>query len=210
MAYVYIYLDPTRNGGFEFAGSGLTLKCNFEPFYVGKGNGNRLNFHFKRGSKNPLLSRRLEDLKMLDCSPRIKKIRSGLTDKDALCLEARLVSCIGRRSEGSGPLLNLTDGGDQPPPAKAGTRSKVIKKMWKNPDTRKKLSEARKKMWAEMSPEDKAARLANMQKAQKKSYNRPEKKKELSEHMKKQWQDPIFSQKARHAVAEANKVYARR
>jgi hypothetical protein len=39
------------------------------------------------------------------------RVADGLTEKEALALEIRLIAEIGREDLGRGPLLNLTDGG---------------------------------------------------------------------------------------------------
>lgn len=44
--YVYIYFDPSKKGQFIYD----NLKFNFEPFYIGKGTGNRYKCHLD--SKN--------------------------------------------------------------------------------------------------------------------------------------------------------------
>jgi hypothetical protein len=41
--YVYIYLDPRKKGFYKYG----KLNFQFQPFYIGKGNGNRMYDHLK-------------------------------------------------------------------------------------------------------------------------------------------------------------------
>jgi hypothetical protein len=89
--YVYIYHDK-----------GL-------PIYVGKGKGQRASWHFhsnKAHLGNILRKRSREGVTLL---PQIIQCKS---DADSIELEIFLISEIGRKDLGKGPLLNLTDGGD--------------------------------------------------------------------------------------------------
>lgn len=47
--YNYIYLDPRKSGRYTY--EGLNFSLLFEPFYVGKGSGNRSEFHVKYAVK---------------------------------------------------------------------------------------------------------------------------------------------------------------
>ena len=93
--YVYIYFDPSRD---------------MEPFYVGKGKGNRSSFHLKRNDRSLIVSR-IKHLKSLSISPVIER-HEHLNEREALDLEMRLIALIGRKDLGLGPLCNMTDGGD--------------------------------------------------------------------------------------------------
>ncbi len=82
--YVYLYVDPSTN----------------TPFYVGKGTGDRLLAHHgvegscDKGSK-------LDELRALGVQPRIVVVRHGMTESEALAVEAVLIDHIG--------LSNLTN-----------------------------------------------------------------------------------------------------
>lgn len=92
--YVYIYYDPLFDN---------------EPMYVGKGKGNRFASHLKRVDCHPF-TERLAVLEMRGVKPKIG-IYAGMTESAAFQLEAELVSEIGRRNVGTGPLYNLIPGG---------------------------------------------------------------------------------------------------
>ncbi len=42
--YVYVFLDPRKPGKWEYNG----IIFDFQPFYVGKGKGRRINSHFDK------------------------------------------------------------------------------------------------------------------------------------------------------------------
>lgn len=96
-SYVYLLVDPRNN----------------QPFYVGKGRGNRCRFHLneakyysKRKSKKLNKIRKLFSLGM---EPTIIKVEENVTDSEAIDLEVLLIAEM--RDIGI-PLTNMTDGGD--------------------------------------------------------------------------------------------------
>lgn len=95
--YVYIYKDPII----------------FEPFYVGKGcNGRYRDISARKYNKhlyNKIQKYRRQGYFIKDITFFEQK---NLFERDALSLEIELIRKIGRRDLGTGPLLNLTDGGD--------------------------------------------------------------------------------------------------
>jgi hypothetical protein len=96
--YTYIYFDPSRD---------------FEPFYVGKGNGRRYKRHLTRKDMHPM-THRIQKMLKENIEPIIKIIECS-TDENALNLESALIRIFGRKDLNKGPLLNLTDGGENPP-----------------------------------------------------------------------------------------------
>lgn len=89
MYYVYVYKD--QNG---------------QPYYIGKGKGNRA---WKHGSN---------DLVPSPANQYIEIFKKNLPEREALDLEIDLISKFGRLDEGTGYLQNRTSGGDNPPSQK--------------------------------------------------------------------------------------------
>lgn len=99
------------------------------PCYVGKGHGRRADHH-RRFTKN----RHLRNLFAKYGDLPIARVREHLTDAEACSTEIALIAAIGRRDLGTGPLINLTIGGD-------GAAGHI-----KTLETRAKLSASRKGM----------------------------------------------------------------
>lgn len=95
--YVYILLDGE------------------EPFYVGKGSGTRMYDHFRKAKRTKQRSPVLDKIRSMILGNReityLKKFESNL-EVEALGEEIKLISELGRRDLKTGPLLNLTDGGE--------------------------------------------------------------------------------------------------
>lgn len=106
--YNYIYMDPTKPGIYPVKGLNIILK--FEPFYVGKGTGNRLNKHLC-GHSGRFMKDKIMSLKEKKINPIIYKLNNNISNSEAYENEKYLVKAIGRRDLGLGTLVNLTDGG---------------------------------------------------------------------------------------------------
>jgi hypothetical protein len=78
-SYVYMYIDP-RNG---------------EPFYIGKGYGDRLFSHLDDKSDHKKVSRILE-IQQNNKEPIIDILRYGLSDSEAALVEASAIDLIGK------------------------------------------------------------------------------------------------------------------
>lgn len=96
-SYVYMLVDPRNN----------------QPFYVGKGRGNRCRFHLDEAKyytkrKSPKLNK-IRKLFSLGMEPVIVKVEENVTDAQAIDLEVLLIAEM--RDIGI-PLTNMTDGGD--------------------------------------------------------------------------------------------------
>ncbi|MGD0019956.1 MAG: hypothetical protein ABSD62_11935 [Candidatus Limnocylindrales bacterium] len=87
-SYVYVYIDP-RNG---------------QPFYVGKGKGNRLFSHLDDQTESEKV-RRIAELRAAGLEPQIDVLRYGLSDPEAGLVEAAAIDLIGRP-----PLTNIMAG----------------------------------------------------------------------------------------------------
>jgi hypothetical protein len=83
------------------------------PFYVGKGMGNRIDAHEKSTDTSNWLKNEIieQTWVMLNEVPKVI-VRDQLPESDAFALEIMLISAIGRLDLGTGPLTNMTVGGD--------------------------------------------------------------------------------------------------
>ena len=108
--YNYIYLDPTKPMEYKIKGLDIILK--YEPFYVGKGTGKRLNDH-KYGHSGKFMKSKLKSLKDKNIIPIILKINDNINEIEAYENEKFLIKSIGRRDLNKGTLVNLTDGGKE-------------------------------------------------------------------------------------------------
>jgi hypothetical protein len=117
-SYTYIYLDPRKPGKYQYPGANISFL--FEPFYIGKGTKFRAYMHL---SESHLLSdkNKLKTNKIRKIIKMHKDIRSFVliifkdSPADAISTEIELISKIGRINVETGPLTNLTLGGDTQP-----------------------------------------------------------------------------------------------
>ncbi len=108
--YTYIYLNPEQPGHFTYSG----VSFLFEPFYVGKGTGDRKFVHLTRDIKyesNKLKANKIAKLKKKFNLRDYIVVIDADSEESAFELEKRLVDEIGRRDLGTGPLCNLMEGG---------------------------------------------------------------------------------------------------
>jgi hypothetical protein len=88
---------------------------NGEPFYVGKGKGNRLNHHAMFAKASSHYNKHVEHIyhkaKRLGLTVPAIIIRNDLDETQAFEIEMVLIRALGRLKD-DGPLANLTDGGE--------------------------------------------------------------------------------------------------
>lgn len=114
--YTYAYLDPRKPGSYQY--SNVDHIFAFEPFYIGKGKETRFKRHLNRSQleagNNPHKERTLKKLIKLGYNPLnyVVIIRTDMDEVGAVKNEMTLIANIGRWNLGTGPLTNLTEGGE--------------------------------------------------------------------------------------------------
>jgi uncharacterized protein len=78
--YVYVYIDP-RDG---------------EPFYVGRGKGNRLFTHLSEQSEAAKVAR-INKIRASNAEPQIDILRYGLSESEAKLVEAAAIDLLGKK-----------------------------------------------------------------------------------------------------------------
>lgn len=141
--YTYLYLDSRKPGKYIYNDGQLVL--DYEPFYVGKGQGNRYNYHLDAAVKINKNSHKLNKIRKIlkeNQEPIIIKFLDNVSEQEAFDKEIELIWIIGRYDLGLGPLTNLTNGGE------GGSG------MIHNNDTIKKISDASKIMWSQRTSKE--------------------------------------------------------
>lgn len=112
--YIYVYLDPRKSGKFEYSDF-----CSlYEPFYIGKGKNKRCYYHLNEANnehsklKNRFNINKIKSILKEDLEPFIEKIFINLSEEESYNKEIDLIKEIGRKNLKTGPLTNLTSGGD--------------------------------------------------------------------------------------------------
>lgn len=130
--YIYIYCDPRKPGKYIYE----NYTFDFEPFYVGKGKGNRWNRHLtdyeinwnyntiKNGKIKKLISLgyNLEDYVIFT--------HRELSEKSAFELEEYTINLLGRLNLKTGILSNLTNGGEGGSGAISKSKGKTYKQIY--------------------------------------------------------------------------------
>ena len=146
--YVYIYLDSRKPGKFVYG----EFEFDYEPFYVGKGKGDRFRRHlffYKKYKTHFYL--KLKKIIEEGFQPIILKHFEELTEEESFLKERNLIEIIGREISG-GPFVNQSDGGE----GQSGFKHKL--------ETRTKISESLKKnekFQAYMKTEEYRSKLSN-------------------------------------------------
>jgi hypothetical protein len=104
-------MDPRKPGQFKYG----NYYFDYEPFYIGKGKNARLLDHIKYINKNKMLYNKIKKIKTeTDKDPIIKILIENLGEEEAFLNESLIITSIGRKNLKSGPLCNLTNGGEGP------------------------------------------------------------------------------------------------
>lgn len=122
--YTYIYLDPRKPGVFIYD----DLEFLYEPFYVGRGRGTRIDQHIRLALRSKKKFYHLNKIRAIfqdGLEPIRFKLKENLTSDESSQHEIELISKIGRRDTGHGPLTNLTAGGDGAVNMSNETRTKI-------------------------------------------------------------------------------------
>lgn len=170
--YVYVLLDTrTPKGKYRYG----RRVFRHEPFYVGKGRGDRCFVHEvtalrKTGVKcRSFKSSLIRKICKAGLRPEIWILKSDLTTSEAHDLEIDLIAKIGRRDRKMGPLTNLTDGGDgcthYVMPKKE--RQAISERMLNDPRVSKRVRE-----WHQgLTPAQRAARGALISESLRTAFN---------------------------------------
>lgn len=160
--YVYAYLDRERKATYQYG----DFTFSYEPFYIGKGIRNRKDWYkyVKKGidpsspyvESHSLKINKLHKMISSGNEPIVLVICENMSENDAFILEKKLIQLIGKRIDNSGPLTNVTDGGEggtfrhtiTPEHAKLlyeGRKNKGFHKM--NDKTKEALRQSKKNGW---------------------------------------------------------------
>lgn len=197
MAYTYVYMDPELHGQYNYG----EYVFEYQPYYIGKGNGDRYLSHLKKAKNNsknlPVLDK-IRSLINRGYSEKtlknfIIKIEDNISDSDALFLEKSLIDLIGRRILDTGPLMNILDGGEyQKSPLQGPMTGKCLYNVWiekygvnianeKMCDYKKLMSEiSTNKIFSESTKK-------KMSESAKKSWEIENRRELMSESTKKYW-----------------------
>ena len=124
--YVYVLMDTSKPGIYQYG----EYLFDFEPFYVGKGRGNRIKNTFY--DKSIFKYNKIKKLKDNKIDILSIKVNDEISNEESIKIEMYLIDLIGRRDLNKGTLVNTTDGGD----------GRINSKHTE--ETRKKISENRK------------------------------------------------------------------
>ena len=122
--YTYIYLDPRKPGKYSY--NNLNLSFLFEPFYVGKGRGYRIDEHLSAKIKNSKQwDKNYEKAKIIydifECGLEPIRFKTDLfkSKKKQQKREYELIKKIGRKKYNLGPLTNILPGKEKENPGEA-------------------------------------------------------------------------------------------
>lgn len=134
--YIYVFLDSTKPGEYIYD----DLKFDYEPFYIGKGTGDRIKTS-SYDRESPFKINKINKIKKSGGDIIKLKILENLENLESLEIEKKLIKLIGRRDRGLGTLVNQTDGGDGrlTSPHSEETKNKLRISGKKSSEIRRKL-----------------------------------------------------------------------
>lgn len=185
------------------------------PRYIGKGRGNRIKEHLTRARRHLETGRTGEThwqrwlMKRLRLGQTVRaaKLATGLTERQALDIERAEIARVGRLVDGTGPLLNDSEGGDgmTSPDAK-----RIAARRWAaKPELRKLASERMRKYWSGPNARAHLWATPDYRKQhsarQRQRWADPEKRAKQSEIQRRHWADPAKRKKQSQTVRAALK-----
>ncbi len=134
MYYNYIYLDPRKIGKYEYE----TICLLYEPFYIGKGKGDRCYNHLQDSKRidNPIFKNKINKIKSLGYNLRdfIVILNHTNNEEESYEKEIKLIREIGSElivDIKNGPLSNVCLI-NQPPSLKGKTYKEIYGDRWKD------------------------------------------------------------------------------
>jgi len=140
--YNYVYLDPRKPGNYIYFLEDKEFKFNYEPFYIGKGQGRRYLEHLKYESQGSgFMKNKMKNFRKNNVNPEILLLNNNLSNNEVIEIEKQLIKVIGRRDLKLGPLVNLTNGGEGFVGYKRSkeTTNKIIKSRMSRPRSIKEI-----------------------------------------------------------------------
>ena len=126
-----MYFDPRKPGKFIYPS--INMGFLYQPFYIGKGSGDRWKHHLWNLSTNdcnPYKQRKINAIrKKLQIDPYISIVKRFEQAQKAYSYEEKLIQLIGRSNNKSGPLTNLDDGGGEDATCKKAYWTKARRKQ---------------------------------------------------------------------------------
>ncbi len=145
---VYVLLNPNKIGQYTYG----DIEFEFEPFYVGKGLPVRPAQHlcecFLKNS-NKWKANIIRKIKRTGKEPIIFTIYNNLSNNESMNRECKLISLIGRKDKGLGPLVNLTDGGEGISGYEHSNKTKEKIKSYWTPERKRETSIRLKLYWTD-------------------------------------------------------------
>jgi len=188
--YVYVFLDPTKPGNYEYG----KYEFGFEPFYVGKGWGWRISNSKSKYILNSFKYNKIKKLRINGFEPIALKYIEHLTEYEAFKNEIDMIKTIGRRDRGIGPLTNLDNGGKgsvgYTHTSKTRKKMSIIqKRIFKDPIEGKRLKElASIRMKNRFKDPNERLKMRNFRLGKKATE---ETKLKYSSALRRRWKDPV-------------------